>query len=152
MATLTPAFRSDTAKVHCEHQALINELTELDSALDELVCYSEVYANLATARQVCACGRHLAELLPQHFGREEDTVFTTVARVSPELAEFAAEMRHQHDQLRARLAAFSRAVEQLEVAEDIADAVCSVKEQGKLLACELTRHVVLEENQLGGFL
>lgn len=152
MATFTPAFRTDTKKVHFEHQALITELTELDAALDELVCYSEVYANLATAQQVCRCGRHLAEVLPAHFGREEATVLTTVARVSPELAAFAIEMKHQHDQLRARLISFCRAVEQLEAAQDLDEAICNVKEQGKALARELTNHVVLEENQLGGFL
>lgn len=152
MATFTPVFRVASEKVHCEHQSLLQELSELDAALDELACYSEVYANLAKAQQICRCGRHLAEMVPAHFGREEATVLATVAKVSPELELFARAMRQQHEALRARLTVFCRAVEELETAEDIDRAVAAVKEHGKLLACELSRHVALEEAQLGGFL
>lgn len=152
MASFTPAFHTASHKVHCEHQELINQLAELDAALDELVCYSEVFANLASAGQVCRCGRRLAELLPEHFGREESTVLTTVAQVSPELADFAREMRCQHDQLRLRLSNFCRAVEQLESGQDLDDCICRLKQDGKMLASELTSHVALEESQLQGFL
>ena len=152
MATFTPAFHNASHRVHGEHQLLLNELTELNIALDELVCYSEVYADLAAAQRVCRCGHHLAELLPEHFVREESTVLATIAKVSPELREFAREMVLQHQQLRRRLDSFSSALADLERAEDIDAAVFRVKEEGKRLARELTDHIVLEENELDGFL
>lgn len=152
MASFTPAFRNASDRVHGEHRLLIQELTELDLALDELVCYSEVYANLATAQHVCRCSRQLAALLPEHFAREESSVLATVAKVSPELREFAYEMVQQHQQLRRRLDSFSSAVAQLETADDIDAAVARVKQEGKLLARELTDHIVLEESELDGFL
>lgn len=152
MATFPASFPADSEKVHCEHQALITELGELDAALDELICDSQVFADLAPARKVCACGRHLADTLPEHFRREEAAILNPVARVSPELAEFTQEMRRQHQALRARLADFCRALEALEAAQDLDQAVAYVKQQGKQLAREMSNHIALEENQLGGFL
>ena len=95
MAALAPSFWTESKVVHNEHQALIEDLNELDYALDGLECYSEVFANFATAGQVLACGGRVAKLLPEHFSHEEQTVLAGVAKVSPELAEFAGEMRAQ---------------------------------------------------------
>jgi len=152
MATFPTNFRSDTARIHRDHQALVPQLVELDSALDELAGSAQVFANLYSAEKVCRCGRFLAEALPEHFSREEQSLFTTVAEVSPELDEFAREMRRQHDQLRQLLSDFSRAVQALEGGDDLAASVDLVKEKGKLLAREMSEHIALEENQLGGFL
>ena len=57
MATLTRAFHADAERVHNEHLALRRVLHRLESALARLVCYSEVYADLATAEQVRRYGR-----------------------------------------------------------------------------------------------
>ena len=152
MATLTPMFRAEAERIHHDHGVLVGELAALDSALDRLVCYSEVFANLATAKQVEFYGKNLAAELPEHFQREEGTLLTTVAEVSPELAHFAEEMKQQHKELRARLQAFCAAIEQLEAAEDLGEAIAKLKEQGKELTRELGRHVALEEHELSGFL
>lgn len=147
MASLSIDFRIASEKIHGEHQALIEELRELDGALDELASAPDL---AATAQQVCRCGKTLFDLLPGHFTREETTVLATVARVSPELAEFAREMRRQHDRLRFRLDEFCRAVEATERGGD--HAIEQLCERGKLLARELVDHVMLEEEELGGFL
>ncbi len=152
MASLSIAFCADSQKVHCDHRVLLEELAELQWALDNLECYAEVYANLATARQVQELGHKLIESLPEHFAREERSLLATVAKISPELEEFAEEMKREHAQLRARLAEFQTSLEQLEKSDDVATSVCQVKELGTDFALSLGAHVALEERQLSGFL
>jgi hypothetical protein len=139
MAALAPSFWTDSKTVHNEHQALMEDLNELEFALDGLECYSEVFANFATANRVLACGNRVARLLPQHFLHEEETLLAGVAKVSPDLAEFAGQMRTQHGHLRVRLT-------------DFCLALYEVKEQGKAFTTEMRNHVALEEQRLKGFL
>src|SRR5574341_53436 len=134
MAALAPTFWTDSKAVHSEHQALMEDLNELEFALDGLECYSEVFANFSTAGQVLACGNRVAALLPRHFDHEESTILTDVAKVSPELAEFAGEMRAQHARLQTQLAEFCSALAHLESWDDPSGSVWEVKERGKALA------------------
>lgn len=152
MAALAPSFWTESKAVHNEHQALMEDLNELEYALDGLECYSEVFANFATAGQVLACGNRVAKLLPEHFGHEEVTLLAGVAKISPDLAEFAGEMRVQHDHLRARLAGFCQAMEHLRAGDDPAESLYEVKEWGKAFTAEMRSHVALEEQRLKGFL
>ncbi len=149
---IVPTRGSESKAIHDEHLSLIGDLAQLDGGLRRLECYSEVFANLAGAEQVKYYGRRLASQLPEHFRREEETVLATVSKVSPELAGFAQQMRHEHEELRARLAAFSSALEQLEAAQDLYEAICQLHERGKALTQQLGRHVALEEQELSGFL
>ncbi len=150
MATFPRSFGADSARIHRDHQALVGELNTLDGALDELAGGTGVFANLHSAETICRCGQRLAEVLPEHFSREETTLLETVAQISPELAEFTREIRQQHEELRQRVAEFSRALKELEAGSE--KAIDAVREAGKALAREMTRHIALEENQLGGFL
>lgn len=152
MASLTSAFCVESQKVHCDHGTLLEELAELQWALDNLVCYSEVYANLASAARVREIGTKLADQVPGHFVREESTLLATVSKVSPELAEFAEEMKREHIDLRVQLAQFKAALAELDAGQDVDSAVCHVKEQGTDFALKMSAHVALEERQLSGFL
>ena len=152
MATLTPAFHTESQQIHGDHTLLIRELRALDLALDRLENHSEVFGNLATAKEVQFLGKALASELPDHFRREERTILTTVSKVSPQLAEFAREMERQHEGLRARLNTFCVALEELEAANDLDGAIADLKKTGKVLTCELGRHIALEEEELAGFL
>lgn len=152
MASLSIAFCADSQKVHCDHRVLLEELAELQWALDSLECCAEVYANLATAARVEELGHKLIESLPEHFAREERSLLTTVSKISPELAEFAEEMKREHEELRARLAGFQASLEKLEKGDDVAASVWQVKELGTDFALSLGAHVALEERQLSGFL
>src|SRR5574341_48600 len=152
MAALASGFWAESKAVHSEHQALLEDLNELDFALDGLECYSEVFANLATAGQVLACGGRVAQLLPAHFGHEEETVLSGVAKISPDLAEFAAEMRAQHDHLRTRLTDFCLALDHLRAGDDLSETLYELKERGKAFTSEMRSHVALEEQRLKGFL
>ena len=152
MAALAPGFWVESKAVHNEHQALMEDLNELDLALDGLECYCEVFANFATANLVLGCGSRVAKLLPKHFDHEEKTLLSDVAKVSPDLAEFAREMQVQHGQLRSQLTDFCQALEHLRAGNDPAESVYEVKERGKQFTSEMRRHVELEEQRLKGFL
>ena len=147
MATLTSSFQAETQMFQREHQVLMNELAELQFALDALVCYSEVYANLASTEQVYRCGRHLLQWLPGHFDNEEATVLADIEKVSPELAAFALEMKHQHRALRERLERFCRAIEDFEDSEDLGGAIDELKERGLDFTRELAAHMGAEERK-----
>ncbi len=152
MAALASSFWAESKAVHSEHQALLEDLNELDLALDGLECYSEVFADLATAGQVLACGGRVAKLLPAHFAHEEETVLSGVAKISPELAEFAAEMRSQHGHLRAQMTDFCLALERLRAGDDLGETLYELKERGKAFTSAMRSHVALEEQRLQGFL
>lgn len=49
-------LHSDSEANHQEHELLLGQLQELESALDGLVCYAEVYTDLGTAAQVYQSG------------------------------------------------------------------------------------------------
>ncbi len=152
MASLPTTFRQETEKIHLEHTGLMQMLNDLDFALDQLVCYSEVYANLKTAEDVHRYAFRMAEHLPEHFTREEARVLETVSKISPELEQLAKLCKLQHDQLRSDLVLFCRALDNFDNSNDIEDALCKLKDQGKVFTKELRDHVELEERELGGFL
>ncbi len=152
MGTLTPTIREEGARIHYEHQALEQLLRELNSALDQLVCYGEVLADFRAARQILQYGRQLIELVPEHCRREEAVLFEPVSGVSPELAEFCTQMKDEHTDLLLRLDAFRTALDDFNRADDLSEAICKLKEQGKELTRELREHVATEEQELSGFL
>lgn len=147
MATATHSFQTETLIVHREHQLLMSELDELQTALNSLICYSEVYANLAGTEQVYRCGRHLIEWLPGHFDNEEATVLADIEKRSPELAAFSREMKNQHKTLRGRLELFCRAIEDFEDSEDLGAAIDELKSRGQQFTRELAAHMGAEERK-----
>src|ERR1022692_2472425 len=103
MASLDPKFHEETLSIHQEHQELVAQLDQMDAALEQMACYAEVFTDLATANQAISRGKWMAEWLPRHYEHEETTVLETIARMSPELASFAREMKRQHSEMRVRL-------------------------------------------------
>ncbi|HEV2117829.1 MAG TPA: hemerythrin domain-containing protein [Terriglobales bacterium] len=147
MPEVTAAFRSESELIHHEHRALSSELAALEFALDSLICYSEVFTNLAATERVYRCGRHLARTLPEHFENEEATVLAEIAGVSPELDKFAEEMKRQHRELRQKLTGFCLLIDQVENSNDIEQTVFEVKERGLELARSLAAHMDAEERK-----
>ena len=150
MPEMTAAFRSDAQLIHHEHQALSSELAALEFALDSLICYSEVFTNLAATERVYRCGYHLARILPEHFANEEATVLAEIAGLSPELGKFAEEMKRQHRELRQKLTNFCLLIDQVENSSDIEQAVSEVKERGLEFARALAAHMDAEERKFSG--
>ena len=147
MSESAAVFRSDSELIHHEHRALSSELAALEFALDSLVCYSEVFTNLASTERVYRCGRHLARTLPEHFENEEATVLAQLAALGPEQAEFAEQMKRQHQDLREQLTRFCLLIDQVETAGDIEQAVVEVKECGLKFAHALAAHMDVEERK-----
>lgn len=148
MPEVTAAFRGDAQLIRHEHQALGSELAALEFALDSLICYSEVFTNLAALERVYRCGRHLVRTLPEHFENEEATVLAEIAALSPELGKFAEEMKQQHRELRQKLTGFCLLIDQVEGSSDIEQAVSEVKECGLEFARALAAHMDAEERKL----
>ncbi len=140
--------RTDSDSNHFEHLTLMQQLQELEGALEGLVCYSEVYANLANADQVCRCGRELRETVPSHFAHEEHAVLDAVSLLGPPWAAFAREMKREHLMLQGKLDRFCDAMERVTTAEDLEQCICELKQRGEEFADQMISHMLAEERKL----
>ena len=152
MATLSPAFRADSERIHGEHQAILEELVELDRGLDHLTCHEQVLADPVTAEQVRRLTQRLAAELPDHCRREEEKVLDAVCEVSTELCDFCRKMREEHQILLAQLEFFRQALDDLGSAGNRHEALEHLKGEGAKLTRALRQHILLEETELSGFL
>jgi hypothetical protein len=147
MASLDPKFHQETVSIHQEHEVLLTQLDQLDAALEQIVCYSEIFTDLATANQAAGRGKWIAEWLPRHYAHEETTVLETIAKMSPELASFAREMKRQHNEMRVRLESFRDRLEHLSEASDLESAVNQMKKEGRDLTRMMRLHMSAEEKK-----
>ncbi len=147
MAGLDPKFHKETLSIHQEHEELVAQLDQMDAALEQMACYAEVFTDLATANQAISRGRWMAEWLPRHYEHEETTVLETIARMSPELASFAREMKRQHNEMRVRLENFRDRIEHLSQTGDLENAVNQLKKDGKDLTRMMRLHMAAEEKK-----
>ena len=150
MASLDPKFHEETLSIHQEHEELVAQLDQMDAALEQIVCYSEIFTDLATANQALSRGKWMAEWLPRHYEHEETTVLATIAKMSPELASFAREMKRQHNEMRVRLESFRDRMEHLSEASDLEDAVNQIKKDGTNLTRMMRLHMAVEEKKFAG--
>ncbi len=150
MASLDPNFHQQAASIHREHEELIAQLDALDAALEQIVCYAELFSDMATANQAASSGRWIAEWLPRHHASEETTVLEAIARISPELTSFAREMQRQHNEMRIRLEAFRDHLDHLGQKQNMEAAVAELKREGKDLTRMMRLHMNAEEKKLAG--
>ncbi len=147
MASLDPKFHEETISIHKEHEELLAQLDQLDAAVEQMVCYAEVFTDLATANQATSRGKWIAEWLPRHYAHEETTVLETIARMSPELASFAREMKRQHNEMRLRLESFRDRLAHLSETSDLENAVNQLKKEGKDFTRIMRMHMAAEEKK-----
>jgi Hemerythrin HHE cation binding domain len=147
MASLDPKFHKETVSIHKEHEELMAQLDQLDAALEQMACYAEVFTDLATANQAMSSSKWMAEWLPRHYAREETTVLETIARMSPELASFAREMKRQHNEMRVRLESFRDRIEHLSRTSEMENAVNQLKKDGTDLTRMMRLHMASEEKK-----
>jgi hypothetical protein len=150
MASLDPNFHQETVDLHKEHEELMAQLDQLDGALDQIVCYTEVLTDLATANQATARGKWIAEWLPKHYAHEETSVLEMIAKMSPELAAFAREMKRQHNEMRLRLESFREHLAHVGERRDLEAAVAELKREGKDLTRMMRLHISAEERKFSG--
>ena len=141
MTVLSAGFEKASEVVRHEHQALTSELNELEACLNALVCYSEVYADLAPMERVYRCGRHLRSTLPEHFRNEEATVLADVEAAMPQLRPFVHQMRRQHGDLQGSLNQFCRLLTGIEETPDLEQTICEIKERGLSFAKAMLAHM-----------
>ncbi len=142
------AFHEKSEANHLEHESLRRELQTLEAALAELVCHSEVYANLASAGRVRECGHGLLQRVPGHFAHEETTLLADVARMGPTAKMFVEEMKRQHIELQAQLEAFGDIAEQLQTASDLDGTICRLKQAGEDFMRRMGAHMSAEERRI----
>ena len=111
-------------------KSLVAQLDRLDAALEQIVCYSEIFSDLATANQATGSGQWIAEWLPKHHAHEETTLLQTIARMTPELASFAREMKRQHTEMRIRLESLRDRIAHLGENRDLEAAVAEAEAGG----------------------
>ena len=150
MPNLDPEFHDAASGLHREHEELIAQLDKLESALEQMVCYTEVLTDMATANQAAASGKWMAEWLPRHYAREETTVLEMIARMSPELAAFAREMKRQHGEMRLRLENLREHIAHISERRDLETAVAELKREGKDLTRMMRLHIAVEEKKFSG--
>jgi Hemerythrin HHE cation binding domain len=150
MTRLDAKFHEETLSIHQEHQELMTQLDQMDAALEQMARYAEVFTDLATANQAISRGKWMAEWLPKHYQHEETTVLETIARMTPELASFAREMRRQHNEMRVRLESFRDTIEHLSQTGDLENAVNQLKKDGKDLTRMMRLHMAAEEKKFSG--
>ena len=147
MAGLDPRFSQETLDIRREHEELTAQLDRLDDAVEQIVCYAEIFSDLATANQAMSGGRWLADWLPRHYAHEETTVLEMIAKLSPELASFAREMQRQHAEMRVRLELFRDHLEHLNETRDMEAAVRELKLEGSQLTRMMRLHMAAEEKK-----
>jgi len=147
MASLDPNFHEEAVSIQHEHEQLMAQLDRLDSALEQIVCYSEIFTDLATINQATISGKWIAEWLPKHHAREETTVLQTIASMGPELASFAREMKRQHAEMRVRLENLRDHMAHLAENRDLEAAIADLKKEGHNLSRLIRLHMASEEHK-----
>ena len=118
MASLDPKFHEETVSIHKEHEELVAQLDQMDACTrtDGLLCggFHRSRHRQPGDEPRPMDGGVASPALRQH---EETTVLETIARMSPELASFAREMKRQHNEMRVRLESFRDLLEHLSESE-----------------------------------
>jgi len=147
MACVDPNFHDESVNIHREHEELLAQLDRLEGALEQIVCYSEIFTDLATATEATSSGQWIAEWLPKHYAHEETTLLQTIARMSPELASFAREMKRQHAEMRLRLENLRDHIAHLGENRELEAAVAELKQEGRDFTRMVRLHMAAEENK-----
>jgi len=142
--TTSQALLEHATTIRQEHDYLLGELESLEGALSRVTCYSEVYANFSGAGEACGIATRMLETVLRHFDHEERTILPALGRTYP---TFAGEMQRQHDGIRRQMQRFTSDLLYLSQAEDPAEAIQNVKDEGEELARSMVAHMQAEERR-----
>jgi hypothetical protein len=151
MASAKVAWVKTSEGLKSEHTEMMSRLSELDAALESLLCYSEVYADLAGVGPAQEMAKWLAARLPDHFMREENGILAEIGRMGPDSAAFEHEMKRQHQEIRKHLESFRKAADAFQTAEDLQQSISDLKEEGKALSSFMAAHMGAEERKYAAF-
>jgi len=122
-------------------------LAELDRALEGLICYSEVYADLAGVQCAQETARWLAGRLADHFLKEETGVFAALSQLGSEHDVFARKMQREHREISLRVESFRKAAESFVEAIDLQQSIGDLQDAGKSLSSFMAAHMGAEEQR-----
>jgi iron-sulfur cluster repair protein YtfE (RIC family) len=145
-AVLTSHLHKETEEIHWEHEHLMDELTDLDSALDEIDFDSAPVPRLAGVEDASRIVRDLLAELPQHFANEEATVLPAIATVNPILSAFSSEMTRQHHEIWKALNLVAAELRHLKSSDDLAEDIVRVQGHIDKLCRALITHMKAEEH------
>jgi len=151
MASAKMAWDKTSEELKGEHAEMMGRLSELDAALESLLCYSEVYADLAGVGPAQEMAKWLAGRLPDHFIREEQGILAEIGRMGPEFKAFEREMKRQHKEIRQHLETFRQAANSFQTAADLQQSISDLKEEGKALSSFMAAHMGAEERKYAAF-
>jgi iron-sulfur cluster repair protein YtfE (RIC family) len=150
MVEATNTWQQDSQGLYSEHRELIERLAELDRALEGLICYSEVYADLAGVQRARETAQWLTGRLAEHFLREEQGVFAALRQLGPEDDAFAREMQRQHREIDLQMESFRKAAESFVEAVDLQQSIGELQVAGKSLGAFMAAHMGAEERKYAG--
>jgi hypothetical protein len=127
-----------------EYKGWLRALRDLDKTLEQLECYSEVYANLGCTGELLERTRAMAKALPEFF-LHEDAEISVVERVRPEFTDCAHCVRKDRGELGILLDRLAAAIEALPWSEDLAASIYAVKEQGNDFVRRFGTHLAREQ-------
>lgn len=140
-------FRLHKEDIQHDHAEMTTLLADMDRALESLVCYSEVFADLKGVAKVAETGQGLAARLSAHFAQEEPYMLDAIAQAGPEFAAFSAEMKRQHGEFADRVGALCEASRHFETSTDLEESIATLKQQVHSLAQAMTIHMAAEDRK-----
>lgn len=144
MASTLPTVPVNRATFNEEYKAWLVALADLDKTLEQLECYSEVYANLGCMGELLQRTRAMAQALPEFF-LHEDAEISNVERMRPELTDCAHCVRKDRGELGLLLQQLAAAIEVLPGSDDLAASIYAVKEQGNDFVRRFGTHLAREQ-------
>jgi hemerythrin len=144
-AVITSDLHSEAEEIHWEHEHLMDELADLDSALDEIDFDSAPVPNLDGVDDANRIVRDLLAELPLHFVNEEATVLPAIASLNPTLSAFSSEMAWQHHEIWKALNLLSAELRHLASSTDLAEDIARVQSHIEKLCRALRIHMKSEE-------
>jgi hypothetical protein len=139
--------RMEQEHIQSDHRDMLALLADMDRALESLVCYSEVFADLKGVSLVAQTGRDLATRLGEHFAEEEPKMLDAIAKLGPEFAAFSAEMKRQHGEFAERISDLCNVSRQFETVADLEESISSLKRQVQSLAHAMMVHMAAEDRK-----
>ncbi len=144
-ALISSDLHNQAEEIHWEHEHLIDELADLDSAFDDIDFDSAPVPNLDGVDDANRIVRDLLAELPLHFVNEESTVLPAIASVNPALSAFSSEMARQHDEIWKALNVVAGELRHLSSSTDLAEDIVKVRAHVERLCRELAVHMKSEE-------
>jgi len=140
---------TQSAIIHCEHQVLMRQVQNLDTALDRLVCHAEGLTDLGNACEVYRWTNRIRLSFPEHVRHEERSLLDMKADEGGDWRAFAGRIVRQHAILQKELNQFWEVLDGLSHrTADLEGSISEIRTLGHRFVRHLIRHMSAEEHVL----